>query len=116
MPEVYFVGEILKINVDTEAVSLTFSILPGNANWSLYAGVTFYHHIEYFTWFLNISKCFIGFAYGETHASVVDPCSGEAVLCHPIDAHYITSKVEGWPQIVVEVIHLFNFFRFKLIL
>ena len=81
MPSVHFLGELKNINVEGNLVSVTFAIVPGNEYWNIRSGA----------------------AFGETMTTQTDEIQGVAILNHPIDIHYETSTIEGWPCIVVEV-------------
>lgn len=81
MPNSYFVGEIDKVFIDGNFVSVTFSIIPGNGNWNVRGGLT----------------------SGETATAQISDSEGYGILNHPLDIHYETSSSEGWPCLVVEV-------------
>jgi len=82
MPEIHFVGEIENclLESSSEALSLTFGIVPGGNAWVLQNGLN----------------------SGETHISSAT-ADERGIFNYPIDAHYGATSVEGWPFFVCEV-------------
>jgi hypothetical protein len=81
MPDVHFLGEISFVACEVPAASVTWAIVPGNNAWTVREGLN----------------------YGETQSAVVDEIQGLAIVSHPIDVHFQTSAVEGWPVFIFEV-------------
>jgi B9 domain-containing protein 2 len=40
---------------------------------------------------------------GATHVDIPSNPDGYAVWSHPIDLHYTTNSIQGWPKIVIQV-------------
>jgi len=80
MPDVFFIGEIHFVEVNGLEVSVTYSVVPGNAEWNLKSGAPF----------------------GETMTSLISQIEGRGVLNHPLSIHYEVSTSEGWPCLVAE--------------
>ena len=80
MPELFVVGEIKQIALETSGVfSIRYNFVVGNENWVLQSGHMFGNTM------FNSTK------------------DGEVILNHPIDAYFSTTSLEGFPYLVVEV-------------
>jgi B9 domain-containing protein 2 len=80
-PQMHVIGEIKgATGFDSSRIFCKFEIRSGE-NWSLLAG----------------KDC------GETYEEIRDDVDDFAVWDHPIDLHFKTSAVRGWPKVYVEV-------------
>lgn len=58
--------------------------------------------------------CLQGQASGQTQVSGVEEADGYALWQHPIDVHFATNSVRGWPRLYLEVWRLDEFHRHEL--
>lgn len=80
-PQMHVIGEIKgATGFDSSRIFCKFEIRSGE-NWSLLAG----------------KDC------GETYEEIRDDVDDYAEWDHPIDLHFKTSAVRGWPKVYVEV-------------
>eukprot|EP01029_Cantina_marsupialis_P008652 TRINITY_DN2040_c0_g1_i2.p1 TRINITY_DN2040_c0_g1~~TRINITY_DN2040_c0_g1_i2.p1 ORF type:complete len:218 (+),score=26.87 TRINITY_DN2040_c0_g1_i2:312-965(+) len=85
-PELFIMGDILSGTDFGTAVACKFNIVAGS-NWTLLSG-----EIE-----------------GQTHSCV--PQRDSVIFSHPLDAHFTTTSMEGWPKIKFEVLKLNKYGR-----
>lgn len=90
-PEVYILGEILGGSGFGKGVSCVWQVQPGS-NWNYYDGLE----------------------QGQTHYDYPDD-GNSAVWGHPIQIHYGTNSVQGWPKIIMQVWKLDFFGRSELV-
>eukprot|EP00640_Fibrocapsa_japonica_P006611 CAMPEP_0113946460 /NCGR_PEP_ID=MMETSP1339-20121228/57627_1 /TAXON_ID=94617 /ORGANISM="Fibrocapsa japonica" /LENGTH=184 /DNA_ID=CAMNT_0000952547 /DNA_START=103 /DNA_END=657 /DNA_ORIENTATION=- /assembly_acc=CAM_ASM_000762 len=90
MPEVHIIGEICAAeDFPYSQLYAHWKVVADDNNWSVLAG-----HAEGYTQ-VDASKGGLGSSRRFS-----------AVWNHPLDLHYATSSVQGWPKLVVEVWHL----------
>ncbi|CAM9596059.1 unnamed protein product [Chrysoparadoxa australica] len=87
MPEVHVIGEIIEGDGFGSGVSCKFRF-EGGKHWSLLEGDT----------------------SGQTHVAYAE-LDDAAVWNHPIDLHFATSSIQGWPRMMLQVWKLDEFGR-----
>jgi B9 domain-containing protein 2 len=55
-----------------------------------------------------------GLASGQTQVASVEDGDGSAIWQHPIDIHYATNSVRGWPRLYLEVWRIDSLWRHEL--
>lgn len=82
MPEVYVLGQILGAS--------DFGPAPLRCRWQLVVGDEHWKSIQ-------------GETEGQTHLVLPEDDGEFCVWSHPLETHYSTSGIEGWPQLTVQV-------------
>ena len=82
MAQIHFVGDLVEAStvLPCEALSVSWAIMPGNQSWTLCHGTSF----------------------GVTAECQVD-LTNTGHFHAPIDVHYASSGLDGWPIFVCEV-------------
>ncbi|CAM9329208.1 unnamed protein product, partial [Sphacelaria rigidula] len=78
--QVHFIGEILGAQGFGSGISCRFRVEGG-------------HH-----W-----TCLAGLEEGQTHAVYLETGESFATWNHPVDLHYTTKSIQGWPRLMVQV-------------